>query len=81
MFFHESAFLIVMISGTEVNDQFTFHLTDEMLTRKPKKKSQVRCHLINLVTERDIIQKFGSIKKQYLIQIIEKIKNTVLKVD
>jgi hypothetical protein len=68
-----------MISETEVNDQFTFHLTDEMLTRKPKKKSQVRCHLINLVTERDIIQKFGSIKKQYLIQIIEKNKKYSIK--
>ena len=81
MFFYESAFLIVMISGTEVNDQFSFHLTDEMLTIKPKKKSQVRCHLINLVTKKDVNRKFGSIRKEYLIQILDKIKTTVLNVE
>ena len=80
MFFYESAFIIVMISGTNVNDDFSYHLTDEMLTQKPKKKSQVRCHLINLVTIKDVIKKHGRIKKQYLSEIIEKIKSDVLNI-
>ncbi|RLD56673.1 MAG: type II toxin-antitoxin system PemK/MazF family toxin, partial [Bacteroidetes bacterium] len=80
MFFYESAFIIVMISGTNSNDEYSFHLTNEMLTQKPKKKSQVRCHLINLVTEKDVIRKFGHIKKKYLIEVVDKIISNVLNV-
>ncbi|MCD4697032.1 MAG: type II toxin-antitoxin system PemK/MazF family toxin [Bacteroidales bacterium] len=81
VYFYESAFIVVMISGVNTDDDFSYHLSDEMLTKKPKKKSQVRCHLINLATKRDVIMKHGKIKKQYLSEIIEKIKSDVLSID
>jgi len=40
VFYYESAFIIVMISGTNVDDEFSYHLSDEMFSMKPKKKSQ-----------------------------------------
>lgn len=80
VFFYESAFIIVMISGTKVNDVFSYHLSEKMLTQKPKKESQVRCHLINLVTDKDVIRKYGRIKTLYLSEIIKKIKSDVLNI-
>jgi mRNA-degrading endonuclease toxin of MazEF toxin-antitoxin module len=73
----ENSAIVVMISSTSVNDEFSYHLSENMMTVIPKKKSQVRCQLINLITESDIISKHGKIKSNYLHEIINQIIKVV----
>lgn len=75
---YEDMFIAVMISGKPNLDDYSYDLTDEMLTKKPKKRSQVRCHLLTLVTEDQVINKHGIVKKQYLEEIVDKICSAVL---
>ena len=53
---YEQTFIAVMITSSALyDDDFSFHLTDEMFEKPlPKKGSHVRMHLIVLCVEKDI---------------------------
>jgi len=78
---YEDAFIGMMISSTAPNDEFSFLLNNEMLTKPTKKPCQVRCQLISLIPESQVIGKHGSIKKKYLKEIIEKINESVFNIE
>ncbi len=78
---YEEAFIGVMMSSSAPDDDYSFGLENKMLTKQPKKPCKVRCHLISLIPENQIIGKHGSIKKQYLKKLIEKINECVFNVD
>ena len=78
---YEEAFIGVMISSTAPNDEFTYALTNDMLTKPTKKPCQVRTQLISLIPESQVMGKHGNIKKQYLQEVIEKINDSVLNID
>ena len=78
--FEEEGFIGVMISSSAPNDTYSFWLEDNMLTKSSKKPCQVRCHLISLIPDNQVIQKFGSIKKQYLKELLEKINECVFNI-
>ena len=73
----ENSFVCVMISGSTTYDDFSFELNDEMFNFIPKKKSQVRLHLIATVMLIDVNRKIGNIKSTYFGCIVNKIKDKV----
>jgi len=78
---YEEAFIGVMISSTAPDDTFSFWLDNNMLTKPTKRPCQVRCHLISLIPENQVIGKHGSIKKQYLKELLVKINACVFNFD
>ena len=78
---YDDAFIGVMISSTAPNDEFTYRLTNEMLTKSSKKPCQVRTQLISLIPESQVMGRHGNIKKQFLKEIIEKINESVLNIE
>jgi len=78
---YEDFYIVCMLSTTTRIDEFSYPLEEWMLTHKPKKKGQVRCHLIAMVSKNDILNKFGRIKKKYLTEIINQIKFSVFKLE
>ena len=73
----EDIFYAVMISSKLFNDEFTFELTEAMLTRPMVKKSFVKCQLIQAYAVNEVISKISSVKQSYFQQIKEKIFESV----
>lgn len=76
----EEGFIGVMISSSAPNDTYSFWIENNMLTKSPKKSCQVRCHLISLIPENQVIGKHGSIRKQYLKELFKKINECVFNI-
>jgi mRNA-degrading endonuclease toxin of MazEF toxin-antitoxin module len=75
---NEGCFIAVMLSSKTFVDEFTFELENEMFTKMPKRKTQVRCHLIFLVDESEVLAKHGSIRREVLTKITTKIYDEIL---
>ncbi len=73
----EDIFYAVMISSKEYNDEFTFALTNAMLTKPLPKTSFVKCQLLQSYSTNEVISKISSIKPQYFGQIKQIIFDTV----
>jgi mRNA-degrading endonuclease toxin of MazEF toxin-antitoxin module len=73
----EDIFYAVMISSKSFNDEFTFELKDEMLTKPLSKQSFVKCQLIQSYSIDEVIQKMSAIKLVYFDEIKRKIFETV----
>ena len=58
----EDIFYAVMISSKEYNDEFTFELTNTMLTKPLFKTSYVKCQLLQAYTTNEVISKISSVK-------------------
>ena len=70
-----------MISSSAPNDEFSYLLTNDMLTKPAKKACQVRTQLISLIPENQAIGKHGKIKKVFLQELIAKINESVLNIE
>jgi len=77
----EEAFVCVMITSHNFNDEYTYRLKDEMLSRQLKKPCQVRCHLITIVQIKHIIGRYGMIKQNNFEEIIRQINSNLLRVN
>lgn len=73
----EDIFYAVMISSKEYNDEFTFELTNEMLTKPLSKTSYVKCQLLQSYTTNEVISKISSVKLQFFQEIKQVIFETV----
>ncbi|MES1223532.1 MAG: type II toxin-antitoxin system PemK/MazF family toxin [Bacteroidota bacterium] len=73
----EDIFYAVMISSKPFNDDFTFELNDNMLTKPLSKKSFVKCQLLQSYSINEVISKISSIKQVYFEQIKKQIFDTV----
>jgi mRNA-degrading endonuclease toxin of MazEF toxin-antitoxin module len=73
----EDIFYVVMISTKEYNDEFTFELTNAMLSKPLIKKSFVKCQLIQSYTINEVISKISSVKPSYFEEIKQVIFDTV----
>jgi mRNA-degrading endonuclease toxin of MazEF toxin-antitoxin module len=78
---NEGAFVCVMVSGNPSSDDYSFPLSEDMLTFTPRKQSQVRCHLITLGIDADIMRHFGHIRKAPFIKLINKINGSVFNLE
>jgi hypothetical protein len=77
---YENCFIGVMLSTSTIDDEFSFWLTNEMLSKKPKNQGQARCHLISLFLFSEIQGTHGRVKNQYFPDIISKINKSVFHV-
>jgi mRNA interferase MazF len=69
---NEDVFIAVMLSTIKREDNYTFWIEENMLSIKPKNKSQVRLHLVCMFTENDVMGKFGKIKPTFLTKLLKK---------
>jgi len=77
----EEAFIGVMISSSAPDDEFSYHITNDMITKPAKKACQARIQLISLIPEKQVLGKFGNIKKKYLQELIAKINAIVFNLE
>ena len=61
----EEIFYAVMISSKPFNDEFTFELNNNMLTKPLSKTSFVKCQLIQAYAINEVINKISTIKSTY----------------
>ena len=73
----EDIFYAVMISTKPFNDEFTFELKNDMLTKPLSKHSFVKCQLLQSYSANEIISKLSSVKPGYFEQIKKQIFETV----
>ena len=74
---NEGYIYLCMISSKDYNPQYSFTLSNEMLTKPLSKQSYVKCQLIMGDIERDVVCKISRIKQPYFDQIVEKIKVSI----
>lgn len=66
-----------MISSNPFNDDFTFELENDMLTKPLLKKSFVKCQLLQSYSTIEVLSKISSVKKEFFEKIKKKIFETV----
>lgn len=72
---NEGFVYLVMISSKDFaySRQYSYPLTDEMLTFKMEKPSFVKCQLVAADVESGLIRRLGSIKEEYFNEIVDKV--------
>lgn len=71
-------YLVLITSNDTINMQYSYPLTDEMVVgHKFSKNSLVKCQIISGYIERDVIQRFGSVKQKYFDEIVDKIIESI----
>ena len=73
----EGFIYLCLISSKTYHNQYSFPLTDEMLTQPLQKQSFVKCQLLVGDIERDVIRKISRIKQPFFDAIVEKIKISI----
>ena len=76
---NEGFVYIVMVSSKDFSfsRQYSYQLTDEMLTFNLEKPSCVKCHLVAADIESSVIRKLGSVKEEYFNEIVDKIIESI----
>jgi len=72
---NEDFFYVVLISSKNTFPEYSYPLTDEMTTNKFKKKSYVKCQIIT--SEKNVIQKLGTMKLNYFDEMVKKIIDSI----
>jgi hypothetical protein len=65
----EDIFYALMISSKAFNDEFSFELNNNMLTKPLSKVSYVKCQLLQSYTTNEVISKISTIKISAFNQI------------
>jgi len=73
----EDIFYALMISTKDYNDEFTFKLSNSMLSKPLSKISFVKCQLIQSYTLNEVLRKITSVKIQYFDEIKQLLFDTV----
>ena len=73
----EDIFYALMISTKQYNDEFTYELTNSMLTKPLSKTSFVKCQLLQSYTAEEVLSKISTVKTQYFEEIKRTIFETV----
>ncbi|MBR1521450.1 MAG: type II toxin-antitoxin system PemK/MazF family toxin [Bacteroidaceae bacterium] len=76
---NEGFVYLVMISSKDFaySRQYSYPLTDDMLTFKMEKPSFVKCQLVAADVESGLIRRLGSIKEQFFNEIIDKVIESI----
>lgn len=73
----EGFFYCVLLTTKNYNTQYTFELTNDMITKPMTVKSYVKCHIIGGYTERDINKTYGHVKPEFFKKIQSKIIKSI----
>jgi len=76
----EECYVGNMITSSKIRDNFSFELTNDMLTKPLDKPSQIRCQLIALFNEKEIERKISKLKKESLTKLLKQINDNVFKI-
>jgi len=80
----EGYFVCIMMTSTNHDDEFSFVITDEMVTKPTNRKHcEARCHLINFVPEEKIIinNNYNQLKINPFKELIKKINTTTFSLE
>ena len=75
---NEDAFICVMCSSSTVDDDYTFWLSNDMLSNPTLLRTQVRCHLIALADNNDVLNRRSRLNQTHFENLINKICADVL---
>jgi mRNA-degrading endonuclease toxin of MazEF toxin-antitoxin module len=73
----EDIFYAVMISTKPFNDDFTFELENNMLSKSLSRKSFIKCQLLQSYSVDEVLSKISSVKPLYFEKIKKMIFDTV----
>ncbi len=73
----EDIFYALMISSQPFNDEFSFEISNSMLSKPLSRKSYVKCQLLQSYTTDEVISKISSVKQVYFEQIMKRFIDTV----
>ena len=73
----EDIFYAVMISSKNYNDEFSFEITNSMLSKPLSKASYVKCQLLQSYTVNEVISRISSLKLPYFNEVKKIIFDTV----
>jgi mRNA-degrading endonuclease toxin of MazEF toxin-antitoxin module len=73
----EDIFYAVMISTKPFNDDFTFELENNMLSKALSRKSFIKCQLLQSYSVDEVLSKISSVKPLYFEKIKKMIFDTV----
>ena len=73
----EGFIYLCMISSKDYNPEYSYALTDEMVSVPMKKQSYVKCQLLVGDVERDVIRKISSLQQPYFDEVVQKIKEAI----
>ena len=73
----EGFIYLCMISSKDYNPEYSYTLTDEMVSVPMKKQSYIKCQLLVGDVERDVIRKISSLQQPYFNEVVQKIKETI----
>lgn len=76
---NEGFVYLVMISSKDFaySRQYSYPLTDEMLSFKLEKPSWVKCQLVAADVESGLLRRLGTIKEKYFNEIVDKVIETI----
>lgn len=76
---NEGFVYLVMISSKDFvySRQYSYPLTDEMLTFKLEKPSWVKCQLVAADVESGVLRRLGTIKEKYFNEIVDKVIESI----
>lgn len=71
-------YLVLITSNLDLNPQYSYLLSNEMLVSHSfSKPSVVKCQIIAGYTDRDIIRRLGAVKQEYFDEIVDKVIESV----
>ena len=71
-------YLVLLTSNLDLNPQYSYPLSNEMLVSHSfSKPSVVKCQIIAGYTDRDIIRRLGAVKQEYFDEIVDKVIESV----
>lgn len=73
LYANEEFFYLCLISSKDYNPQYSFAITDDMVSIPFEKPSFVKCQLITGYTERDVIRKLSTMKAEVCHSVINKV--------
>lgn len=73
----EGYIYLCLISSKDYNPEYSYPLSDEMLTVPMVKQSYVKCQILVGDIERDVIRKIGTLRKPYFDEVIDKIQKSI----
>ena len=73
----EKAFVGVMMSSSGRYDEYTFKVENNMLSKPPRLQTQIRCHLVALIDNNEVINPISEIKKDSFTKLLTHINKVV----
>jgi mRNA-degrading endonuclease toxin of MazEF toxin-antitoxin module len=73
----EDFFYLVLISSKNYFPEYSYPLSDEMITCKLTKKSYIKCQILTFDKENGVIRKVGKMREPYFSEMVNKIITSI----